>query len=237
MSETIHVRVLFFAHLKVIAKRPSIDLDFLKGISLAKVREEIIQRIPAVNGVIEKAVISCNSEFAFAEDILETDAEIAFFPPVSGGSEHITICRIVEGELDLNSLTAEITRITTGAVVSFIGIVRGETTHKQAHTTAQLEYEAYKPMAEAKLKQIAEEIRSRWPDVEGISMVQRIGILDPTTPTVFIACAAAHRDLGAFEAARYGIDRLKEIVPVWKKEIGPNGEEWIEGEYHPRRGD
>jgi molybdopterin synthase catalytic subunit len=55
----------------------------------------------------------------------------------------------------------------------------------------------------------------------------------PGTPTVLIACTAAHRDTGVFEAARYGIDRLKEIVPIWKKEIGSNGQEWIEGEYIP----
>ena len=92
-------------------------------------------------------------------------------------------------------------------------------------------------MAEAKMGQVADEIRERWPVVEGIAIVQRIGRLEAGTPTILIACTAAHRDTGVFEAARYGIDRLKEIVPVWKKEIGPDGQEWIEGEYHPQRGD
>jgi molybdopterin synthase catalytic subunit len=237
MSENIHVRVLFFANLKDIAKQPAIDLNVPKGISLGTIRNEVIQRFPEIKEVIEKAVISCNNQFAFPEDIVPDGAEVAFFPPVSGGVEPITICRVVTGELDLNALTVEITQISTGAVVSFIGVVRGETTHKQAHTTTRLEYEAYIPMAEAKMHQIAGEIRSRWPQIESISMVQRIGVLEPKTPTVFIACAAGHRDQGAFEAARYGIDRLKEIVPVWKKEIGPNGEEWVEGEYQPERGD
>ncbi len=237
MSEIIHVRVLFFAHLKDITKQPSVDLDVPKGISLRNIRDEIIERFPEIKEVINKAVISCNNQFAFPEDIISESAEIAFFPPVSGGSEPITICRVVEDVLDLNTLTTEITQISTGAVVSFIGIVRGETTHKQAHITTRLEYEAYIPMAEAKMHQIAEEMRSRWPNVEAICMVQRIGILEPMTPTVYIACAAGHRDLGAFEAARYGIDRLKEIVPVWKKEIGPNGEEWVEGDYRPGRRD
>lgn len=87
------------------------------------------------------------------------------------------------------------------------------------------------------MAQVAEEIRQRWPSVEGIAMVQRIGRLQVGTPTVLIACSAAHRDTGVFEAARYGIDRLKEIVPVWKKEVKPDGAEWIEGKYAPRRGD
>ena len=92
-------------------------------------------------------------------------------------------------------------------------------------------------MAEAKMRQIAEEIRSRWPSVEGIAIVQRVGRLFPKTPTVLIICTAAHRDTGVFDAARYGIDRLKEIVPVWKKEVGPGGEFWVEGEYIPKPGE
>jgi molybdopterin synthase catalytic subunit len=64
-----------------------------------------------------------------------------------------------------------------------------------------------------------------------------VGLLESGTPTVLIACSAPHRDTGVFEAARYGIDRLKEIVPIWKKEIGPHGETWIEGHYIPQEGD
>jgi len=116
-------------------------------------------------------------------------------------------------------------------------MVQGVTSRGDAHKTDYLEYEAYKPMAEAKMKQIAEEIRSRWESIEGIAIVQRVGRLYPRTPTVLIACTAAHRDTGVFEAARYGIDRLKEIVPVWKKEVGPDGEEWVEGDYTPAPGE
>ena len=72
---------------------------------------------------------------------------------------------------------------------------------------------------------------------EGIAIVQRIGKLYPKTPTVLIACTAAHRDTGVFEAARYGIDRLKEIVPIWKKEVSPDGQFWVEGDYIPKAGE
>ncbi len=139
---------------------------------------------------------------------------------------------ITDEILDLDALLAKITFPSTGAAAMFTGIVRGETARENRETTL-LEYEAYKPMAEAKMQQIAEEIHTHWPFVEGIVIVQRIGRLLPCTPTVFIACTAEHRDTGVFEAARYGIDRLKEIVPVWKKEFGPKGEEWIEGHYIP----
>ena len=148
-----------------------------------------------------------------------------------------TIFSITEEEIDLDELLARITLTSTGAATIFTGMVRGETRRGEAHDTEYLEYEAYIPMAEAKMKQVADEIRARWPVVEGIAIVQRIGKLYPKTPTVLIACTAAHRDTGVFEAARYGIDRLKEIVPIWKKEVSPNGEFWVEGEYIPKAGE
>ena len=150
-----------------------------------------------------------------------------------------TIFFITESEIDLNDLLAQVTLTSTGAAAIFTGMVRGETKRgdPQGHKTEYLEYEAYVPMAEAKMKQVADEIRERWPVIEGIAIIQRIGKLYPRTPTVLIACTAAHRDTGVFDAARYGIDRLKEIVPVWKKEIGPNGEEWVEGDYIPKPGE
>jgi molybdopterin synthase catalytic subunit len=148
-----------------------------------------------------------------------------------------TILSITADEIDLNALLREITLPTTGAAAIFTGMVRGITERPPAHDTSFLEYEAYESMAEAKMKQVADEIRTRWPIVQGIAMVQRIGRLMPQTPTVLIACTAAHRDDGVFDAARYGIDRLKEIVPVWKKETGPNGEWWVEGEYVPKPGE
>jgi molybdopterin synthase catalytic subunit len=148
-----------------------------------------------------------------------------------------TIYSITEDEIDLNALLAAITLESTGAAAIFTGMVRGVTSRGDAHETVYLEYESYVPMAEAKMKQVADEIRAKWPVIEGIAVVQRIGRLYPKTPTVLIACTAAHRDTGVFEAARYGIDRLKEIVPVWKKEVGPHGEEWVEGEYIPKPGE
>jgi len=148
-----------------------------------------------------------------------------------------TVYAITEEEIDLNVLLEQITLPSTGAAAIFTGMVRGVTRRDDPHDTVFLEYEAYQPMAEEKMKQVAEEIRSRWGTVEGIAIVQRIGRLYPRTPTVLVACTAAHRDTGVFEAARYGIDRLKEIVPVWKKEVGLDGQEWVEGGYQPKAGE
>jgi molybdopterin synthase catalytic subunit len=151
--------------------------------------------------------------------------------------DYPAIISITELELDLDALVARVTLPTTGAAVIFSGIVRGMTERGNGHETSFLEYEAYQPMAETKMRQVAQEIRTRWPSVEGIAIVQRVGRLYPQTPTVLIICTAANRDTGVFDAARYGIDRLKEIVPIWKKEVNPEGEFWVEGEYIPRSGE
>ena len=151
-------------------------------------------------------------------------------------NEFPTNYSLTEGEIDINQVVREITLPTTGAAVVFTGMVRAETIRTDRQTD-YLEYEVYEAMALDKLKQVAEEIRQKWPTVAGIGIVHRIGVLFPGTPTVLIACTAAHRDTGVFEAARYGIDRLKEIVPIWKKEVGPDGQEWIEGDYEPKAGE
>ena len=98
-----------------------------------------------------------------------------------------TIFSITESEIDLNDLLEKITLTSTGAAAIFTGMVRGVTSRSDAHETEYLEYESYIPMAEAKMKQVADEIRERWPVIEGIAVVQRIGKLYPKTPTVLIA--------------------------------------------------
>jgi molybdopterin synthase catalytic subunit len=228
--------VLFFALLKDQIGASSLDILLVDTATVKDLKAELGNRFPRAEVILSRSIASVNQEFAFDEDLLPDGADVALFPPVSGG-DYPTIYRILEGPLDLDDLVSQITLPSTGAVCVFTGIVRGITSRGEAHVTTRLEYEAYVPMAEAKMKQVAGEIRNQWPSVEGIVIVQRIGVLDPGTPTVLIACSAAHRDTGVFEAARFGIDRLKEIVPVWKKEIGPDGIEWIEGKYHPDRKD
>ncbi len=236
MSEPQPVKVLFFAHLKELSGVEK-DLMAISGpIQVVDLKRLLGERFPLISGRLANVLVAINQQYAADDDLIQPGDEVALFPPVSGGGPP-TIFRITSEELDLNQLLDQITLPTTGAACIFTGMVRGETRRGEAHQTIALEYEAYLPMAEAKMAQVAAEIRSRWPAVEGIAIVQRIGHLKPRTPTVMIACTAAHRDTGVFEAARYGIDRLKEIVPIWKKEIMPNGEEWIEGSYHPQKGE
>ena len=134
-----------------------------------------------------------------------------------------TIFAITEDEIDLNELLAQITLTSTGAGAIFTGMVRGETKRGDAHDTEYLEYEAYVPMAEAKMKQVADEIRAKWPIIEGIAIVQRIGKLYPKTPTVLIACTAAHRDTGVFEAAVKAVETVDQCNEAVTETARKNG--------------
>jgi molybdopterin synthase catalytic subunit len=109
-----------------------------------------------------------------------------------------------------------------GAVVTFVGVVRGTTDGREV---LYLEYEAYPEMAEETLRQIGDEVRARWQTIREIAIVHRVGRLQVGETAVVIALSSAHRQ-ETFDAVRYAIDRLKEIVPIWKKEVWKGGEEW-----------
>ncbi|MGI8314449.1 molybdenum cofactor biosynthesis protein MoaE [Halobacillus mangrovi] len=129
---------------------------------------------------------------------------------------------ISEEPLDVQVVVDRVTRRQAGAINTFIGTVR-ELTHGKR--TLYLEYEAYKPMAEKKLAEIGEEINNKWPDSK-TAIVHRVGRLDITDIAVIIAVSTPHR-AHSYEASRYAIERIKEIVPIWKKEHWENGEKWI----------
>lgn len=231
--ETFVVQVRLFATLKELAGDDVVSIAIETNTTVDDLRQQLLNHHPQLSPALPSAIAAINQEYVFADHVIRPDDEIAFFPPVSGGS-YPEIFLLSETLIDLNDLTQKIVTSATGAIAIFSGYVRGETTSDHgARKTVRLEYEAYAPMAYTKMKQVATEIRKQWPRVQGIAIVQRIGTLSVGEPTVLIACAAGHRDHGCFEAARYGIDRLKEIVPIWKKEYGPAGEHWVEGHYHP----
>lgn len=232
------IRVLYFASLRQRLGFSEEAIDLPDEATVADLKAQVARSHPGIADSLQTAIASVNREFALPEERLRSADEVALFPPVSGGSDAPpTHLRVTDEPLDFNDLLASIILPTTGAACVFSGMVRGQTGGSPPRATERLEYEAYAPMAEDKLRQVADEIRRRWPDVEGIALVQRVGRLEAGTPTIIVACTAAHRDGGVFEAARYGIDRIKEIVPVWKKEFGPGGEMWVEGDYQPGPGD
>lgn len=130
--------------------------------------------------------------------------------------------------ISVDEVSRRVSDPRVGAVVSFAGIVRGINADRKVN---YLEYETYPEMAELTLAQIGEEIKARWP-VEQVAIVHRVGRQEIGETSVVIAVASGHRQ-GAFEAGRYAIDRIKKIVPIWKKEYFEGGEVWIDGPEKP----
>jgi molybdopterin synthase catalytic subunit len=140
----------------------------------------------------------------------------------------------VTGEpLSADAVAGAVTVPQAGAVTVFLGVVRDSSAGRRV---VALEYEAHVPMAEAKMKEIGEEVRRRWPGVTDVAMVHRVGRLAIGEASVAIAVSAAHRR-DAVLACHHAIDRLKEIVPIWKREVFEDGAVWVglQGESPPPR--
>ena len=231
------VDILLFATLKELAGKNRLTIELPGPIaSVQDVKDQLSKDFPLMGKNLSVAIAALNEEYAFEEDEVRDGDSLAFFPPVSGGSDtYPTIAQLASEPINHDELVASITVPATGAVVVFSGMVRGETRQEGGGKlmTEHLEYEAYESMAVAKMYQVADEIREKYPLVQGIAIIQRIGKLEVGQNTIVIACSAGHRGDGCFEGVKYGIDRLKEIVPVWKKEVGVDGESWVEGSYMP----
>ncbi len=130
---------------------------------------------------------------------------------------------IVEGPLDVGALVASAQRPDCGAIVTFVGTTRVD--ESGGASVEYLEYEAYRPMADRKLEEIGAEMERRW-DVGQVSIAHRLGRVDPGEASVAIVVAAPRRG-PAFEASRYAIERIKEIVPIWKREVWSDGYVWV----------
>ena len=141
---------------------------------------------------------------------------------------------VTSAPLSLDDVAQRVGDPASGAVVTFAGIVRGETvTAEGKRGTDFLHYEAYVEMAESMLAQIGAEIRQQWPKVRAVSILHRVGRLEIGEPSVVIAVATPHRGDGCFDACRYAIERLKAVVPIWKQENWVDGQVWVEGPRQP----
>jgi molybdopterin synthase catalytic subunit len=136
------------------------------------------------------------------------------------------VFEITREPIDKLGLEQRLITGVAGAVVTFDGVVRDNTKGRRVVT---LQYEAYEPMAVKEMRRVGEEIRERWPDVDRVGIVHRFGELNVSESSVVIVITSPHRRV-AFEACRYAIDRVKQTVPIWKKEIFEDGEAWVEGQ-------
>ena len=213
----VHVRC--FALLRELsADRTELSLN--DGATIEDAWAELARRHPALAPHRPYVRAARNGAYAAWEEPLAEQDEIAFLPPVSGGGG-ATRTAISEGAIDEAALAAGLAGDAHGAVVSFVGRARNRA--DDGREVLELEYEAYGPMAERVLAEIASEAADRWDASVGI--VHRIGLVPIGEASVVIVSAAAHRD-AAYQASRYVIEAIKERLPIWKRERFADGSEW-----------
>ncbi len=244
----ISVQIRLFASLRQAAGAGMLTRSLPAGATVADLLQTLTAEFPSLPGAAGAIYAAVNRVYAGQETILQDGDEVGLFPPVSGGQTGRPLFQVTEAPLSLDDVASRVAAPNRGAVTLFAGLVRGETDLTNPHAAAPpaasgdpqgllhtdyLEYEAYAEMAEEVMAQIGAEIQQRWPQIEAVSIVHRVGRIEVGEPSVVIALAAAHRK-GTFDACSYAIERLKAIVPVWKKEVGRDGQWWVEG---PRQAD
>ncbi len=228
------VRVLFFGPLKDLLGSSCDETDLPPGTDLRAVFEHYQARQPRLRELARNIVVARNQEFAELSTLIEEGDEIAFLPPVSGGISPDPMeirsagnyFALTRHAIDPKSIAARLLTGGEGAVVTFEGTVRN---HTGGRSTLCLDYECYEPMALKMLAKIGGEIAATFA-IARIAMMHRLGRLLVGETSVAVIVTAAHR-LPAIEAATEGINRLKKLVPIWKKEHFVDGEIWVEGEW------
>ena len=222
------VRVLFFGQLKDITGLAQDDAELSDGARVEDLFERYGRKFPKLAEFRPSIAASVNQEYAGWRAPLSTGDEVAFLPPVSGG-KHTAIVedffQLVREPIRPRELTDSLKAPEDGALVVFDGFVRNNFRGRQ---TLYLEYEAYEPMAYAKMREIGAQIREKF-QVHRVAIVHRLGRLEIGETSVWIGVSSAHR-AAAFDACRYAIDTLKRSVPIWKKEYFAGGAVWAEGE-------
>lgn len=228
------VNVLFFGQLKDIVGQAQESVELPENTSLGAVFDHYADRHPRMRELASSIVLAINHQFSAPTATVREDDEIAFLPPVSGGSGFTH--EIVDPAGHFFALTREIidTAVlkrrllvgTDGAIVDFEGVVRNNT---KGRATRFLDYECYEAMAVKMMAEIGREIATQYA-IGRIAMVHRLGRMEIGEASVAIIVTAPHRR-PAFEAALEGINRLKKLVPIWKKEHFVDGEIWVEGEW------
>ncbi len=213
------ISVLYFAVFRERLRRDHDELELPAGATVGDAIAALAAREPAIAQLRGKFRCAVNQDFTDDAHVLADRDELALIPPVAGGSRHVVL---TDQALSLDRCLAAVRGPGMGGIVTFTGMVR---LHSHGATIDHLEYEAYGPMAVKEMARLCEEIER---EVTGslLAVEHRVGRLEIGDVAVVIAAAAPHR-AEAFTACRAMIDRLKERVPIWKKEIGTQGEEWV----------
>jgi molybdopterin converting factor subunit 1 len=225
MAVAIAITARFFARLRELAGAETAKLDVPKGTRVAEVYKVLRLGYPQLPSQ-ESVRPALNQEFVDWDAVVSQGDEVAFIPPVSGGAlEAGVMFEVTTEPLDARRVEAAVAHAGAGAICTFSGVVRD---NSRGRSVTHLEYEAFAEMATRQMRKIGTEIAERWPDVR-VAMIHRVGRLEIGEASVIVSTSAPHR-ADAIAACKWGIDRLKESVPVWKKEHATDGTFWIEGE-------
>ena len=219
------VSVRYFAGMREALGRSEETREVAPDTTAGALFDQVSGEHPRLAGMKRATMLMVNQEYVDADHPLTEGDEVAFIPPVSGGSDNSPLFRVTPDPLDAREVEAAVAGPDAGAIVTFTGTVRD---HARGQAVTALEYEAYAPAAEKMLVRIGDEIRERW-GVDRVAIVHRTGLLPVGEASVVIAVASAHRG-EAFAACQYAIERLKEIVPIWKKEHYADGAVWVGSE-------
>lgn len=235
-----HVTVRLFAGLRDLAGSELVEEFADATVSVSALRDRLRDAYPALRPYLGRVAIAVNEEYTpdLTQPLHDGDT-VALIPPISGGAPegdaatHVPEVRatpkylVTHEVLNVAAIRDAVTTPASGAVVLFEGVVRN---HHEGRDVLRLEYEAYESMAERELRRVGEEVLAAYAarEVHDIAIHHRLGALGVGDTSLVVAVSAAHR-ADAFEAALRAVDRVKETVPVWKKEWGPDGSHWQEG--------
>ena len=217
------VSVHYYAGARELAGCESSKFEFAAAsVAQVELRRAIAERAPSLGSFLERMRLAVNGDFVDAGLELRHGDRVDVLPPVAGGSP-VVLCRITDGEISLDETRRAVEHPGAGGVCIFHGVVRD---HADGQPVTQLDYEAHESLAEKEMRRVLTGVVSEHPGSR-IAAVHRVGRLAVGDVAVCVAASAAHRD-EAFVACRKAIDRIKETVPLWKKEWGPEGDaHWV----------
>ncbi len=225
---TMRIQLSYFAIIRETLGRQEETRQVAEGTTAGDLFDELSTEQPRLAPMKRSTMLMVNQEYVRADHLLKDGDELAFIPPVSGGQEVTNRFVVQPQPLDPRSVETAVAHPGAGAIVTFTGIVRD---NARGQAVVALDYEAYAPAAAKMLARIGQEIADRW-GIDRAAISHRTGHLTVGEVSVVIAVASPHRG-DAFAACAYAIERIKEIVPIWKKEHYAGGAIWVgsEAEY------
>lgn len=222
------VSLHLYAGLRELLGARDLDFDVNDGATVADLQAQLAATYPAVQPFLKTLAFAIDDEFVDSDERIHEGADIALIPPVSGGAE-TPLVHLTHDPLEAAAprLVEAVRTDDSGAVAVFYGVARN---HSEGRAVERLEYEARESMALRQMQNVVDQTKRRFPAVAEVGVWHRIGMLQIGEASLLVAVASPHR-AEAFEACHWFVDRLKQVVPIWKKEHWTGGAAWVEG--HP----